>query len=61
MEVDPFEQELDDNASTSQPAEVGDEQDLEDIIQTCETSNAWTAWRDQLAEEMFTSWMASRN
>lgn len=59
MEVDPFEQKVDDNSSTIQPPDADDEED-DDIIHTCETSTVWIAMRDQLVEEIFTSWKASR-
>ncbi|KAE8688746.1 putative aquaporin TIP1-1 [Hibiscus syriacus] len=31
-----------------------------EMIRHCEPSSAWTEWRDKLAEDMFTSWLASR-
>ena len=33
-----------------------DENEDDDMIRHCETSPAWTEWRDKLANEMFTSW-----
>ncbi|XVF72472.1 hypothetical protein PTKIN_Ptkin12aG0123900 [Pterospermum kingtungense] len=43
MLVDPIEQEAFDIPSSSLPT---DEIEEDDLIQTCETSNAWTEWRD---------------
>ena len=35
--------------------------DDDDMIRHCKTSSAWTAWRDKLADEMFTSWRSLVN
>ncbi|XVF41379.1 hypothetical protein PTKIN_Ptkin01aG0275700 [Pterospermum kingtungense] len=50
--VDPIEQEAVDISFSSPPT---DEIEEDDLIQTCETSNAWTEWRDKLTKEMFNS------
>jgi hypothetical protein len=52
MPTDPIESELDANCP---PMEFGD-----DYIDTIETSNLWTELRDNLANQMFNEWMASR-
>ncbi|XVF40283.1 hypothetical protein PTKIN_Ptkin01aG0099800 [Pterospermum kingtungense] len=57
MSDDPFEAEVEDIPSTSHPVEYDEE---EELIQTCKLSNVWTEWRDKLAKEMFTTWMASK-
>ena len=51
MPTDPLEDDMDAIA----PVEFGD-----DYIDKVETSNEWTNWRDNLANEMFNEWMASR-
>ena len=30
------------------------------MIRNVETSDQWTAWRDELAENMYNAWMAGR-
>ena len=57
MPIDPIEKFVGD-VSSSQP--VGNNE-AENLIRDCETSNAWTEFRDKLAEEMFTSWMGSNS
>ncbi|KAK9031630.1 hypothetical protein V6N11_058596 [Hibiscus sabdariffa] len=32
-----------------------------EMIRHCEPSTAWTEWRDKLASDMFSSWLASRS
>ena len=51
MSTDPMEDELD----AQEQVNFGD-----DFIDTVETSNEWTDWRDNLANDMFHDWMASR-
>ncbi|KAK9286078.1 hypothetical protein L1049_014458 [Liquidambar formosana] len=53
MAVDPFEEKS--NAIVGNEAEL-----LGDPITTIEASNQWTEWRDNLAQEMFNEWRASR-
>ncbi|KAJ0040931.1 hypothetical protein Pint_27780 [Pistacia integerrima] len=38
-----------------------EEEDSGEVIRHVETSAVYTAWRDNLAQEMFNSWMSSRN
>ena len=53
MLVDPLETELD-NMSTDDEVEL----ELHDNIETIEPSEAWSAWRDALANEMYNDWIA---
>ena len=46
--------------------QVNDEGDVEnedvrEFIQTCETSDAWTIFRNNLSQNMYDSWLARRN
>jgi len=52
MSNDPIANELDANCPHTG---LGDE-----YIDTVETSNLWTEWRDNLANQMFNEWMANR-
>ncbi|QHO20005.1 uncharacterized protein DS421_11g334050 [Arachis hypogaea] len=38
----------------------GNEDGDDETIDNVEGSNEWTAWRDNLAHEMYTEWMHSR-
>ncbi|XP_052118921.1 uncharacterized protein LOC127748436 [Arachis duranensis] len=38
----------------------GNEDSDDDMIESIEGSNDWTAWRDNLANEMYNDWMNSR-
>ncbi|XP_031101555.1 protein ALP1-like [Ipomoea triloba] len=48
MSIDPIEIEV--------PQTELDNDYEEELITHCETSSAWTEWRDKLADEMFTNW-----
>jgi len=54
MRVDPFEAQL------QEIHEEYDQNTNEEYITTCETSNQWTNFRDNLAQEMYNSWLARR-
>ena len=53
MQVDPLETELSEGF-------VESNQDGETIA-FIESSPTWTSWRDNLAQEMWNDWLASRN
>ncbi|XP_074561596.1 uncharacterized protein LOC141817872 [Curcuma longa] len=57
MTIDPIESELD--ALESNESDDDAVNNGVDLIRHCETSPAWTEWRDKLADEMFTSWQSS--
>ncbi|XP_074556573.1 uncharacterized protein LOC141812482 [Curcuma longa] len=59
MTIDPIESELD--VLESNESDDDADNDGVDLIRHCETSPAWTEWRDKLADDMFTSWQASIN
>ena len=41
---------------------IGEEQpNQSQIVDVVESSNEWTQWRDDLAQEMFDSWMSTRS
>lgn len=54
LKVDPIEQQLKEEASSTQPSDVDDEE----VIHTCETCPPWTAFKDNLVEEMYNPWRA---
>ena len=55
MTLDPLEAELDDGYVDLESMQNTD------VIQYIETSNAWTTWRDNLAQDMWNQRLASRN
>ncbi|XP_039146764.1 uncharacterized protein LOC120284002 [Dioscorea cayenensis subsp. rotundata] len=55
MTLDPLEAELDESYMDFKPFANAQS------IQYIETSNAWTTFRDNLAQEMWNEWQASRN
>ncbi|XVF41051.1 hypothetical protein PTKIN_Ptkin01aG0248900 [Pterospermum kingtungense] len=55
MTLDPLEAALGDRYMESEPMENAD------VIQYIETSNERTTWRDNLAQDMWNQWLASRN
>lgn len=57
MAIDPEEN----TTLTLEDMPIGEEQ-LDDVesIDVVESSNEWTQWRDDIAQEMFESWMSSR-
>ncbi|XP_031116589.1 uncharacterized protein LOC116020245 [Ipomoea triloba] len=57
MPIDPIEIEVGQNECNT----FQSEEDDEDLIKHCETSRAWTEWRDKLAHEMFTTWQAEQH
>ena len=54
MEYDPVEEELDDHPFEDE--NVNDN----DIIDSVESSHGWTAWRGQLAADMYDDWRCNR-
>ena len=46
------------DVNNNQPMEKDEE---ETLIMHCETSDAWTEFRDKLTVNMFTSWMGSNS
>ncbi|GMI82237.1 hypothetical protein like AT5G35695 [Hibiscus trionum] len=56
MPLDPVETDYVE-VDNSQTEEVNESE----MIRHCEPSTAWTEWKEKLAEDMFTSWLASRN
>ncbi|XP_028101705.1 protein ALP1-like [Camellia sinensis] len=53
MPVDPIEERL--NNDIEDRPQLGD-----DFVDTVETSNEWTGWRDTLAMQLYNNWLASR-
>ncbi|XP_059639297.1 protein ALP1-like [Cornus florida] len=53
MSIDPLEESLEEQEHTLNEVHG-------DSITTIETSNEWSAWRDNLATSMFNEWMAAR-
>ncbi|XP_042465761.1 uncharacterized protein LOC122048232 [Zingiber officinale] len=57
MAIDPIETELKSNEiDDAAGADAADADDDDELIRHCETSSAWTEWRDKLADDMFMSW-----
>ena len=54
MEVDPLEKELDENPLEDENVNENN------IIDTVESSHAWTAWQDQLTHDMYNEWRGTR-
>ncbi|XP_019158456.1 PREDICTED: uncharacterized protein LOC109155190 [Ipomoea nil] len=57
MHIDPIDIEVGQNECNN----FQSEEDDEDLIRRCETSHAWTEWRDKLAHEMFTTWQTEQH
>jgi hypothetical protein len=55
MAIDPIEEEFD-----NQPIAAVENLDEDDYITTVETSNEWSMWRQNLANEMWDTWRGNR-
>ncbi|KAL8477943.1 hypothetical protein ACS0TY_030010 [Phlomoides rotata] len=54
MTVDPLEDDLDDYLAGYPMEDPGTNVD---VVETLETTDQWTNWRDSIAQEMFNKWV----